>query len=126
MKNLYIITILSFLSGCATIANYKPIVDTYGDERVSFLAQDTQECEQIAKQVSVAKDVATYGATGALVGGAGGAAYGALFGNPAIGAAAGAIGSSLAGATYGGFQADERYKRVYRSCLRNRGHRVLD
>jgi outer membrane lipoprotein SlyB len=125
MKKLFIITLL-FLSGCASITNYKPIVDTYDDPRASFLVQDTQECEQIAKQVSVEKDVLSYGATGALVGGAGGAAYGALFGNPAIGAAAGAIGSSIASATYGGFQADERYKRVYRNCLRGRGHKVLD
>lgn len=125
MKKLYI-TLFLLLSGCASVTQYRPIVDTYGDTRASFLVQDTQECEQIAKQVSVAKDVASYGATGALVGGAGGAAYGALFGNPAIGAAAGAIGTSIAGATYGGFQADERYKRVYRNCLRNRGHRILD
>lgn len=125
MKKLYIITLL-LLSGCASVTQYKPIVDTYGDTRATFLTQDTVECEQIAKQVSVAKDVVAYGATGALVGGAGGAAYGALFANPAIGAAAGAIGSSLAAATYGGFQADERYKRVFRNCLRGRGHKVLD
>lgn len=124
MKKIALLTIL--LAGCATTTNYKPIVDHYGDPRVEFLIQDYSECEMIAKQVSVTKDVLSYGVTGALIGGAGGASYGAMLGNPAIGAALGSIGSSLASATYGGWSADERYKRVFRSCLRNRGHKVLD
>lgn len=123
MKKLLLVLLLS---GCATTTNYKPIVDHFADQRVDFLIQDYSECEQIAKQVSVSKEVLSYGLTGALIGGAGGASYGAILGNPAIGAALGSIGSSLAAATYGGWSADERYKRVYRSCLRNRGHKVLD
>lgn len=118
--------ILLLLTGCASVTNYKPILDTYNDPRSHYINIDMQQCSVIANQVSVAKDTATYGLAGGLAGGAGGAAVGAVVGNPAIGAAVGAAGVGIVSGTYGAFQADEKYKRVLRSCMRNRGHIVLD
>jgi len=115
------------LTGCAQTSGYRPVIDTYGDNRAPFLQQDAQECEIIAKQnASVGKDTLIQGGTGALIGGATGAAMGAIFGNPAVGAAAGGAIGGIGGAAKGGFQADETYKRIFRNCMRNRQHRVLD
>lgn len=126
MKHILIATAIVLLAGCAQTTGYKPVIDTYGDQRTMYLQQDLAECKQIANQSSVAKGIAADGLTGALIGGAGGAAMGALFGNPATGAAAGATVLGLGGAAKGGFEANDTYKRIYRNCLRNRGHRVLD
>lgn len=123
MKKLLIVLLLT---GCASVTNYKPILDTYNDPRSHYINIDLQQCTKIAEQVSVAKDTVTYGLAGGLAGGAGGAAIGAVVGNPAVGAAVGAAGTGIVSGTYGAFQADERYKRVLRSCMRNRGHQVLD
>jgi uncharacterized membrane protein YebE (DUF533 family) len=121
------ITAIILTSGCAQTSGYRPVVDPYSDSRSSFLQQDIAQCEQLAKDnSSVGKGVATDGITGALLGGAGGAAIGALMGNPATGAALGGTVGGLGGATKGGFQADETYKRVFRNCLRARGHNPLD
>lgn len=115
------------LSGCASVSGYSPVVDPYSDRNAYNLSRDYAECEAIAKQSSsVGKDLLIQGGTGALIGGATGAAMGAIFGNPAVGAAAGGALGGLGGASKGGFEADERYKRVFRNCLRSRGHSVLD
>lgn len=118
---------LLVMSGCASVSGYHPVYDVYGDQRAAYLQQDNAQCEAIAKQnSSVGRGVATDGLTGALIGGAGGAALGAIVGNPATGAAIGGTIGGLGGAAKGGFQADETYKRIFRSCMRNRGHHVLD
>jgi len=113
-------------TGCAQTSGYKPIVDTYGDQRYQYINQDAAECEKLASQSSVGKGVATEGVVGALVGGAAGAALGAIVGNPATGAAIGGTVGGIGGATKGGVEADQGYKRIYRNCMRNRGHRVFD
>ena len=125
MKQILIIALLA-ITGCAQTTGYRPVIDTYGDQRTMYLQQDLAECKQIANQSSVAKGIAADGLTGALIGGAGGAALGALIGNPATGAAAGATVLGISGAAKGGIEANDTYKRIYRNCLRNRGHRVLD
>ncbi|RWZ87203.1 MAG: hypothetical protein EO766_11775 [Hydrotalea sp. AMD] len=115
------------LVGCASMTGYSPVVDPYSDRNAMNLNRDYAQCEAIAKQSSsVGKDLLVQGGTGALIGGATGAALGAIFGNPAVGAAAGGTIGGLGGASKGGFEADERYKRVFRNCLRSRGHSVLD
>jgi outer membrane lipoprotein SlyB len=121
-----IVVLSTLLHGCASMSNYTPIVDTFGDSRVQYISADMQECKQLAQQASVAKDALSYGLAGGVAGGAGGAALGAVIGNPAVGAAAGAAGAGIIGGTYGAFQADERYKRIYRQCMRNRQHHVVD
>jgi len=125
MKQLYIL-LLPLAVGCAHSTHYQPVVDTYGDPRAYYLNQDASECEHLAKQASVSKGVATEGLTGALIGGAAGAALGAVIGDPATGAAIGGAAGGIGGAAKGGIQADETYKRIFRNCMRNRGHRVLD
>lgn len=126
MKKYTLLLTAIVLSGCASVSHYTPIVDTFGDTRLNYIAIDMQECKQLAEQASVAKDALAYGLAGGLAGGAGGSALGAVIGNPAIGAAAGAAGAGVIGGTYGAFQADERYKRIYRQCMRNRQHHVVD
>lgn len=115
------------LTGCASMTGYTPVVDTYGDRNVSHLDRDYAQCQDIAQRTSsTGKEILTQGGTGALIGGAGGAALGAIFGDPAIGAAAGAAALGIGGAAKGGFESDDKYKRVFRNCMRNRGHHVLD
>lgn len=118
---------VAVISGCAQTSGYRPVIDPYADPRPAFLQQDVAQCEQIAKEnASVGKDTLIQGGTGALIGGATGAAMGAIFGNPAVGAAAGGAIGGIGGAAKGGFQADETYKRIFRNCMRGRGHQVLD
>ena len=115
------------LAGCASAGGYAPVVDTYNDPNAYRVQQDYAQCESIAKQnSSVGKDTLVQGGTGALIGGATGAALGAIIGNPATGAAIGGTVGGIGGAAKGGIEADERYKRIFRQCMRNRGHQVLD
>jgi hypothetical protein len=125
--NKIVVIALLFLVGCAQTTGYRPVVDTYNDPRAAYLNQDAAQCEQIAKDNSgVGRGVATDGLTGALIGGATGAALGAVIGNPATGAAIGGTIGGLGGATKGGVEADQSYKRIFKNCLRGRGHNVLD
>lgn len=126
MKKLVLLIITLMAVGCAQTTGYRPVVDAYGDHRYQYINQDAAECQQLASESSVGKGVATEGLTGALIGGALGAATGAIVGNPATGAALGGTIGGLGGATKGGVEADQSYKRIYRNCMRNRGHRVLD
>ncbi|MBN2701016.1 MAG: hypothetical protein JXR29_06170 [Methylothermaceae bacterium] len=107
---------LLIVSGCASYSNWQPTVDPYGDPRATYIHQDQAECRRLASQASGGTAQET--AKGALVGGALGAATGAV-----VGALAGAPGT---GAAWGAGLAEERYKRVYRRCMQNRGHTVLD
>ncbi len=128
MKKLtLLLTVILFTTGCASVTGYKPVVDTYGDPRAEFLNQDSVECQQLADQNSgAAKGAATDGVAGALLGGAAGAVGGAFLGNPAMGAAVGASAGALGGVAKGSIEGDERYKRIYRNCMRHRGHAVVD
>lgn len=127
MNKLLVILITLVATGCASTTGYRPTVDYYGDQRAHFLQQDDFECRQISDQnAGAGRGAATDGIAGALLGGAAGAVGGAFLGNPGMGAAVGASAGALGGATKGALEGDERYKRIYRNCMRNRGHRVLD
>jgi len=126
MKYSLLIFLALLATGCASTTGYRPVVDTYGDRNAYRLNQDASECQQLANESSVGKGVATEGLTGALIGGALGAATGAIVGNPATGAALGGTIGGIGGATKGGIEADQTYKRIYRNCMHNRGHNVLD
>lgn len=115
------------ISGCASMGGYRPTVDPYNDPNAAHLAQDEQECRQIAQQsAGTAKEAAVGGIVGGLLGAAGGAAIGAAAGSPGKGAAIGAAAGGLGGGTYQGLSAEEKYKQVFRTCMRNRRHNVLD
>ena len=115
------------LSACAPQTGWRPQVDTYNDRNAYRLEQDMNECAQLADQsTGVAKDAAIGTGVGALVGAAGGAAVGAIAGNAGTGAAIGAAAGGIGGGAHQGYQANERYKNAYKSCLRQRGHNVLN
>lgn len=127
MNKLVAILFASVITGCASTTGYRPTVDYYGDPRAAYLQQDDFECRQISDQnAGAGKGAATDGFAGALLGGAAGAVGGAFLGNPGMGAAVGASAGALGGVAKGAIEGDERYKRIYRNCMRNRGHRVLD
>jgi outer membrane lipoprotein SlyB len=116
------------LTGCATQTGWAPTVDSYNDKNAFRLNQDMQECQQLALQASggTAKETAIGAGVGGLMGAAGGAALGAIAGNAGTGAAIGAVAGGLGGAAKQGVQAEDAYKRAYSSCLRQRGHNVIN
>ena len=95
--------------------------------QIGFSA-DLYECKQLALQASggTANKVATNALIGGAVGAAGGAALGALAGNAGRGAAYGAAIGGIGAGTQGGVSAESQYKRAYTSCMRNRGHNVVN
>lgn len=116
------------LSGCASQSGWTPTIDTYGDPRAQYLTQDQNECRAIAQRASgyTPQEVAKGAVVGGLLGAAAGAAIGAALGNPGKGAAVGAATGGFGGGTRQGMEAEARYKQVFRNCMRNRGHNVLD
>ena|SRR5262245_12101496 len=118
------------LSACAQYGGYTPTVDTYNDPNASNLSRDEADCRELARQASggSAAQAATGGLVGGLIGAAAGAAIGAGAGggNAGKGAAIGAGAGGLGGGAYKGIEANENYKSAYRTCMRNRGHNVID
>lgn len=116
------------LSGCYSAGGWTPTVDSYNDPNARYINQDMQDCQQLATQASggTAKETAIGAGVGGLLGGAAGAALGAFTGSPGTGAAIGATAGALGGATKQGFSAEDEYKRAYSSCMRNRGHKVVN
>lgn len=119
---------LLLIAGCATQRPWTPVVDTYRDSHAQYVAQDMEECRELALQVSgYAPQQGALGAlAGGLVGAAAGAALGAALGSPArgaaVGAAAGGIGTGLATAG----RSESEFKRAYVRCMRQRGHPVIN
>jgi len=119
---------LLVLSGCASYGTWAPTVDPYGDANANRITADTAECQHLAKQASggTANETLKGTVVGGLFGAAAGAAIGAAVGNPAGGAALGAATGGMGGAAHNGYNAEDQYKRAYTSCLRNRGHNVVN
>jgi len=116
------------LTSCAQMTSYQPTVDTYGDPNAFRLNQDMAQCQQLASQASggALKETAIGAGVGGLIGAAGGAALGAIIGNPGTGAAIGAAAGGMGGAAKQGLQSSDTYKSAYNSCLRQRGHKVIN
>ncbi len=116
------------LAGCATQTGWTPTVDYMNDANAYRLQQDYAECRQLALQASggTAKQGAMGAAAGGLLGAATGAAIGAVSGNPGGGAAIGAAAGGIGGAAHQGISSQEEYKNAYSSCMRQRGHKVLN
>jgi outer membrane lipoprotein SlyB len=116
------------VGGCATMGGYRPTVDPYDDPHASRISRDEAECRELALHASggTAKQSAIGAAVGGLLGAASGAAIGAAAGSPGTGAAVGAATGGLGGATYKGLTAEQRFKAAFQTCMRDRGHRVLD
>jgi uncharacterized protein YcfJ len=115
------------LSGCATYGGWEPVADSYNDPNAARIPQDTQECKMLASQAgSVGTEAAKGVAAGGLLGAAAGAAIGAATGNPGTGAAIGAAAGGIGGGAYTGVSGDEDYKRAFSTCMRNRGHNIIN
>jgi outer membrane lipoprotein SlyB len=115
------------LTACASQTGWRPTVDAYGNPNSGRLNQDMWECQELASHASggVYKETAIGAGVGGLIGAAGGAAIGAITGSPGTGAAIGAAVGGIGGAAKQGLQSEDQYKNAYNSCLRQRGHRVL-
>lgn len=126
---------LGLLVGCAspTQQQWTPTVDTYNDPNPETLYRDMEECRALALQASgstterATRSALTQGALGAAVG----AGVGAVLGDDnwkgaregaAVGAAAGALSGGIGTAS----NTDAQYRRAYSSCLRQRGHTVIN
>ena len=116
------------LTACASQTGWSPTVDPYKDPNAARIPQDTAECKQLASSASggTATKTAVGAGTGALIGAAGGAVVGAFTGNPGMGAAIGAAAGGFGGGAQQGFSAEDAYKRSYNTCMRNRGHNVIN
>jgi outer membrane lipoprotein SlyB len=116
------------MAGCAEYGGYRPTIDTYNDPNAQTLGRDDSDCRAMAKESSggAAAQTATGGVVGGLIGAAAGAAIGAATGNPGKGAAIGAATGGVGGGAYKGITANEDYKVAYRTCMRSRGHSVVD
>ncbi|QWF70726.1 hypothetical protein KEF85_15605 [Methylomonas paludis] len=116
------------LASCASQTGWTPTVDSYNDPNAARLSQDMAECQQLASQASggSAKETAIGAGVGGLIGAAGGAALGAALGNAGTGAALGAAAGGIGGGAQQGLGSEAQYKHAYSSCLRQRGHRVLN
>lgn len=131
MKNLLLLyifmVIIIGLTGCNTYGGYQPTIDPRYDRNAQYIQQDMLECKQLAGQAgSFGTETAKGAGVGALLGGAGGAVAGAFLGNPGIGAAVGASAGAFGGAATQGYEADHTYKRAFNTCMRNRGHVVIN
>jgi uncharacterized protein YcfJ len=115
------------LTACASQTGWTPTVDPYNDRNAYRIPQDQAECKQLAGQSSsTVKETAMGAGAGALMGAAGGAIVGAFTGNPGTGAAIGAAAGGFGGGAYKGIDAESAYKRAYNTCMRNRGHNVVN
>src|SRR5262249_26697370 len=123
MGLVYLLTLV----GCASLGGYKPTVDPYNDRHASRIPQDGQERRALAREASGgAREPLVGGAVGGLLGAATGAAVGAAVGKAGTGAAVGAAAGGMGGGAYKGLSADARFKQAFQTCMRNRGHHVID
>jgi len=126
-NNLSILLVLSALiTGCASVSGWRPIVDPRLDQHPETVQSDMSECKVLADQASdITKEVSMGAGVGAVTGAAGGAAIGAIAGSAATGAAGGAILAIPAG-LWKGYEANEDFKRAFKTCMRQRGHTLVN
>ena len=126
-NNLTTLLVLSTLTiGCAAKSGWHPIVDSRMDQHPETVQRDMVECKTLAEQSSdVTKEVSMGAGVGAVTGAATGAAAGAIAGSAATGAAAGSILAIPAG-LWEGYKANEDFKRAFKTCMRQRGHTLVN
>lgn len=130
MFRLIIASLLAlFVSACASVSGYKPIVNERADKFSSKVESDLQYCGELA---SKAAGYTTNAVEDTIVAGSGAAAIGAVSGavitgavSAGTGALAGAGIGSIVGLYYGMYEADETFKRAYNSCMSELGHPVV-
>ncbi|MBD9363690.1 glycine zipper family protein [Methylomonas fluvii] len=113
-------------SGCASMSGWHPIIDPRLDQQPQTTQRDMVECKSLAEQASdITKEIGMGAGVGAVTGAAGGAAVGAIAGSAATGAAGGAILAIPAG-LWEGYKANEGFKRAFKTCMRQRGHTLVN
>ena len=117
-----------FLGACASQTGWAPTVDSYGDPRAQYISADQAECRQLALQASggTGQSAVTGTVVGGLLGAAAGAAIGAATGSAGTGAAIGAAAGGIGGGTHGGVRSEQDFESAFRTCMRARGHNVLN
>jgi outer membrane lipoprotein SlyB len=121
-----VLAISALISGCASVSGWHPIVDPRLDQHPDTVQRDMLECKSLADQASdITKEVAMGAGVGAVTGAAGGAAIGAVAGSAATGAAGGAILAIPAG-LWKGYESNEDFKRAFKTCMRQRGHTLVN
>ena len=111
----------------ATRPDIRPAVyDTYQPRR--SYTRDLTECKMLAQRAAgyVPEETIKGGLLGGAIGAAAGAAIGAVLGHPGKGAAIGAAAGGIGGGAYRGLSSDQKYRRAYSACMRNRGWNVLN
>src|ERR1051325_6294121 len=98
-RQTWVLALALIVAGCATMGGYQPTVDPYDDPHAARIPSDEAECRELALHASggTAKQTAIGGASGGLGGGA-----------------------------YEGFSAEAKFKQAFQTCMRVRGHHVLD
>ncbi len=129
-KALFIFCCL-LLSACSS--GWKPTVDPYNSDSAYRLGQDYEDCNQLADQASegsgIIQQTAKSTFMGGLIGGISGGVLGAISGNAKRGAAYGAASGALGGGLRRGLSgpsSNNGFKKAYITCMRNRGHKVIN
>ena len=121
-----LLAVFSLVSGCASLSGWHPVIDPRLDQHPETAQRDMVECKDLADQASdITKEVAMGAGVGAVTGAAGGAAIGAIAGSAATGAAGGAILAIPAG-LWKGYESNEDFKRAFKTCMRQRGHTLVN
>ena len=116
------ITVLSFISGCAT----KPLVDPKSSANPANYYADEMECNRIAENISYPAEMAKSATINAIVSALLGAALAKGGTSPNTGAAIGASTGLLVGAGMGASNTYLKRQDVVKKCLIGRGYKVLD
>jgi outer membrane lipoprotein SlyB len=117
-----------WLAGCASYGNWEPTVDPRAGANQENLNRDLSECKELASKASggTATEAAKGTAAGAVVGAAAGAVIGAVGGHAGSGAALGAAVGGTGAGVHQGVGSEQQYKHSYIKCLEGRGHRVIN
>ncbi len=113
------VVLLLMLGACAG-QGQEPIVDTKGVNQAQY-ETDLAECKAYAEQVQTGRKAAGGAAVGAVLGGV----VGAIVGDHDTAARGAGIGAVAGGAKGVGGAVRER-RQVLRTCLVNRGYKVLN
>jgi len=111
-----VLIFIAMTAGCAHRG--KPIIDTQGVNMAAY-QQDLFECQQYAEQVDSRAGQGAVG--GAIVGGA----IGGIVGNSDTAQKGAGVGA-VTGLFKGAARTKAERQRVVKSCLRQRGYRVLN
>lgn len=126
MKKMIISSFVAMsLVGCASVTNYKPVINDRAEKNQATIEQDIAECKVLAAH---AAGFITEGVSGAIAGASGSAASGAVAGSILGGVSAGPIAAvtaplgAIAGLWWSEYEANLDYKVAYKNCLYQRGH----